>query len=67
MNPAQPRLPVPKWWRLREQLKYRKYYVNLASTPEKLRMLLRRFRFGPVRDVLKEISDWPIAACVETS
>jgi polysaccharide deacetylase family protein (PEP-CTERM system associated) len=67
MNPAQPRLPVPKWWRLREQLKYQKYYVNLASTPAKLRMLLRRFRFGPVRDVLKGISDWPVAACVETS
>jgi hypothetical protein len=59
-NVAQPRLPRPPLWRVRERIKYQKYYVNLHTTAAKLRFLLARFRFGPVRDLLLDVADWPV-------
>ena len=43
LDPAQPVLPMsrPARWRHR---------LNLARTESKLRLLLQRFRFGPVRE-----------------
>jgi polysaccharide deacetylase family protein (PEP-CTERM system associated) len=56
-NVAQPRLPRPPLWRTRERIKYQKYYVNIHTTAAKLRFLLKTFRFGPVRDLLPDVSN----------
>jgi polysaccharide deacetylase family protein (PEP-CTERM system associated) len=48
INPNQPRMPLP----FRKRFKY---YINLAQTRNKLRTLLREFRFAPVRDVLANL------------
>ena len=61
-NVAQPRLPRPRLWRIRERIKYAKYYVNMHTTSEKLRFLLRRFRFGTVHQLVHEIPSWPVLA-----
>ncbi|MCS6851633.1 MAG: DUF3473 domain-containing protein [Gemmataceae bacterium] len=46
IDPQQPRLPGTRWkWR---------HYVNLATTYEKLEMLLSRVRFGPMTEVLND-------------
>lgn len=58
-NPAQPRLPRPRWWKAHEQIKYQKYYVNIHTTAAKLRFLLSRFRFGTVTAMQAEVSHWP--------
>ena len=59
-NVTQPRLPKPHWWRVAERVKYQKYYVNLHTTSDKLRLLFSLFRFGPVRDLLPNIRHWPV-------
>jgi polysaccharide deacetylase family protein (PEP-CTERM system associated) len=46
LDPGQPRLNVGLATRIR-------HYHNLAATEGRLRELLRDFRFGPVRDVLR--------------
>ncbi|MBL8135088.1 MAG: DUF3473 domain-containing protein [Acidobacteria bacterium] len=46
LDPGQPRLNVGLATRIR-------HYHNLAATEDRLRELLRDFRFGPVRDVLR--------------
>jgi len=53
INPAQPRLPRPPVWDVKELAKYLKYYVNMRSTRPKLAALLREYRFGTVREVLE--------------
>jgi hypothetical protein len=53
VNPEQPRLERPPVWDMKQSLKYFKYYVNLSTTRRKLAKLLRTFRFGPVREVLR--------------
>ena len=45
IDPEQPRLPVGLVGRFR-------HYRNLVKTEERLRSLLRDFRFGPVRDLV---------------
>lgn len=45
LDPGQPRMPVRGMARFR-------HYVNLRSTADKLRRLLRDFAFGPAGDVL---------------
>ncbi len=57
-NVEQPRLPRPSLWRLKERVKYEKYYVNLRSTRRKLEFLLRTFPFTTVRDLIQSISHW---------
>jgi len=42
----QPRIRGPSW------LTYFRHYVNLSQTARKIEALLRRFRFGPLRDVV---------------
>jgi peptidoglycan-N-acetylglucosamine deacetylase len=59
-NVSQPRLPRPPLWRPRETIKYQKYYVNLYTTAAKLRFLLARFRFGPVKDLLPHVRHWSV-------
>jgi polysaccharide deacetylase family protein (PEP-CTERM system associated) len=53
IDPGQPRLPRPPLWDVAGNLKYLKYYVNMASTRPKLAALLRAFRFGTVGQVLE--------------
>jgi len=48
IDPQQPRLQLPR-------LKSFKYYVNIATAEEKLRWLLKTYRFGTVADVLSTI------------
>jgi len=59
-NVAQPRLPRPPLWRTRERIKYHKYYINMSTTVAKIAFLLERFRFCPVRDLVREIESWPV-------
>ena len=58
-NVAQPRLPRPPLWRVSERIKYQKYYINMSTTVPKIAFLLKRFRFCPVRDLVREIESWP--------
>ncbi len=51
VDPEQPRL------RTGSSLSRFRHYVNLSSTQHKLHRLLRRFRFGRVRDVMDEYRD----------
>jgi len=48
VDPDQPRIPAP--WRTRLR-----HYRGLATTLDKLRDLMRRFRFGPVQEVISEL------------
>ena len=48
LDPEQPRIEVPYLTRLR-------HYFGLATTGRKLRALLGAYRFGPVREVLREV------------
>jgi len=59
-NVSQPRLPRPPLWRPRETIKYQKYYVTLYTTAAKLRFLLARFRFVPLKDLLPHVRHWPV-------
>lgn len=59
INPDHPRVPKPPLSRLKERLKYHKYYVNLRTTQPKLEHLLRRYRFGTVADVAAGVTQWP--------
>jgi len=52
INPKQPRLKLPL-------KKYFKYYVGIDSTMEKLRSLLRRYRFTTVSETLSSIDTFP--------
>ncbi|MGA3052945.1 MAG: polysaccharide deacetylase family protein [Candidatus Korobacteraceae bacterium] len=52
IDPQQPRLELPR-------LKGFKYYVNIASTEEKLRTLLKTYRFGTVTDTLAGVQSLP--------
>jgi len=58
INPNQPRMRLP--WKKRI-----KYYVGLNSTVEKLRGLLRRYRFGTVSEVLREVKQFPQYSLVD--
>jgi hypothetical protein len=46
-------------WRVSERIKYQKYYINMSTTVPKIAFLLKRFRFCPVRDLVREIESWP--------
>lgn len=48
INPAQPRLQLPR-------VKSFKYYVNLDTAEDKLRILLKTYRFGTVANVLARV------------
>ena len=52
INPNQPRLKLPL-------LKSFKYYVNLKSTVEKLRTLLKYYSFGTVSNVVESVAGLP--------
>jgi hypothetical protein len=54
LDPEQPRIPASLKSRFR-------HYVRLESTRDKLRDLLGRFRFGPVRQVIAEVSAMGLA------
>ncbi|MBN2021544.1 MAG: DUF3473 domain-containing protein [Pirellulales bacterium] len=51
IDPDQPRIPT------RGLLSRARHYVNLASTERKLGVLLARFRFGRIRDVIGRIEE----------
>lgn len=46
VDPEQPRLPV------RSRISRLRHYINLSTTHSKLDILLSRFKFGPMRDVV---------------
>ncbi len=48
LDPDQPRLQICS------RLSRTRHYLNLASTEKKLDVLLRKFRFGPLGDVIEE-------------
>ena len=52
IDPQQPRLELPR-------MKGFKYYVNIATTEEKLRTLLKTYRFGTVTDTLAGVRSLP--------
>ena len=52
IDPQQPRLELPR-------MKGFKYYVNIATTEEKLRTLLKTYRFGTVTDTLAGVQSLP--------
>jgi polysaccharide deacetylase family protein (PEP-CTERM system associated) len=58
VNPDHPRVPKPPVMRLKERLKYHKYYVNLGTTQRKLRHLLARYPFGTVAQVAPGVTKW---------
>ena len=51
INPQQPRLELPR-------IKSFKYYVNIDTAEEKLRTLLKTYKFGTVADVLAKIDTY---------
>lgn len=51
INPQQPRLELPR-------IKSFKYYVNIDTAEEKLRTLLKTYKFGTVADVLATIDTY---------
>jgi polysaccharide deacetylase family protein (PEP-CTERM system associated) len=53
-DPNQPRFRNGSW------LSRFRHYVNLEETEEKVRLLLSRWRFSPLRDLLTRVSDMPI-------
>jgi polysaccharide deacetylase family protein (PEP-CTERM system associated) len=70
VNPDHPRVPKPPLARVKDRLKYHKYYVNLRTTQPKLERLLRRYRFGTVGQMSPGIGPWqpwPSAAVPQTS
>ncbi len=50
IDPEQPRIAV------RKRLSRARHYLNLASTENKLESLLKRFRFAPVEEVVRQDS-----------
>lgn len=52
IDPTQPRLKLPP-------KKYFKYYVNIAGCEDKLRELLKTFRFTTVSEVVANVRRWP--------
>ena len=52
INPRQPRLTLPR-------MKGFKYYVNIHTTEEKLRMMLKTYRFGTVSDTIAQVKSFP--------
>ncbi len=60
LDPDQPRLQSGS------RLSRTRHYVNLASTEKKLDLLLRKFRFGPLSEVIEaERADSPAAVGLE--
>ncbi len=51
VNPQQPRLQLPR-------MKSFKYYVNMDTTEDKLRAMLKTYRFGTVADALAHVKHY---------
>lgn len=50
LDPEQPRLNPPFFLKIR-------HYINLEKTEKKLKLLLKNFRFGPINQVISELSN----------